>query len=685
MAKIVISYRRADSEALTGRIRDRLVGHYGDNSIFMDIDSIPLGTDFRDYIKEVLEHTDLVIAVMGPRWLGAVPGSTARIMEETDPVRIEVESALARGVSVIPILIDNATMPQPSELPSTLTNLAYRNAAQVESGRDFHLHMDRVIRAIDKILPGAAIASSAEARAAQPATQSFGPRTTVAPPTQIAAAAPGKRRWGLWLGIAAAVPLLVLGSLLVIGLLAGDPKKGPTTTVTVTTSPDPTPPAPAPTPPTPPPPTPAPTPPTPPIVQPAPTPPTPPPPVRPPPVNTAATCGGSSTLAFQDSFSTPVGGWDETSSVRLFERGEMVFRFREPGLLSWLYRPMRFKNASVCITVRAPSGANKVDGAASGGVVFWAIDYANYYLAQVYLDGSYQVFRRLSGEWISVLPRTKSERLVAGAGAVNRLQVTLKDGAGTLSANGEKIAEFRGTPPKDGGAVGLHAESEPDRGAEWRFLSIAVADDEALPPKPVPERARRAAERGFACKAGPDVAFADDFSKPDAAWGQTNDTVFYENGQFVLKPPVNSTRRPLYLRLRYANATACVHVRWPTNAVQTDEIASGGLLFWGENGSNLYAASLFRDGTYDIYRMLDNQWLAIVRRTATSAIKRAPDAVNQVKVATVDNKATVFINDTRVAEIVGQPPRAGGSFGLFAQSDKERISDWRFTAIAVAD
>jgi hypothetical protein len=51
MPKIVISYRRQDSEAIAGRIRDRLAGHYGAESIFMDIDNIPFGTDFREHIR----------------------------------------------------------------------------------------------------------------------------------------------------------------------------------------------------------------------------------------------------------------------------------------------------------------------------------------------------------------------------------------------------------------------------------------------------------------------------------------------------------------------------------------------------------------------------------------------------------------------------------------------------------
>src|SRR5215467_11961991 len=73
MPKIIISYRRADSGVITGRIRDRLVQHYGDDAIFMDIDNIPFGMDFRKNIAEALAKNELMLAVIGPDWLGAMP------------------------------------------------------------------------------------------------------------------------------------------------------------------------------------------------------------------------------------------------------------------------------------------------------------------------------------------------------------------------------------------------------------------------------------------------------------------------------------------------------------------------------------------------------------------------------------------------------------------------------------
>ena len=159
MPRIVISYRRADSAAISGRIFDRLSQHYGPEKIFMDIDEIPFGIDFREHIAEVLSTCDAVVAVIGRRWLTGA-GETSRIMEETDPVRIEIQAALERGVPIIPILVEGAGMPEPSDLPEPLVGLAYRNACDIASGRDFHAHVDRLIRAIDRMFPEGGAAHS---------------------------------------------------------------------------------------------------------------------------------------------------------------------------------------------------------------------------------------------------------------------------------------------------------------------------------------------------------------------------------------------------------------------------------------------------------------------------------------------------------------------------------------------
>jgi len=96
--KIVLSYRRDDAPGTAGRIFDRLAQHYGRESVFMDIDSIPIGVDFYDHIQEVLNGCNALIAIIGPRWIGQRRGKPLRIKEETDFVRMEVEAALQRKI-----------------------------------------------------------------------------------------------------------------------------------------------------------------------------------------------------------------------------------------------------------------------------------------------------------------------------------------------------------------------------------------------------------------------------------------------------------------------------------------------------------------------------------------------------------------------------------------------------------
>ena len=132
---------------MAGRIYDRLRAHFGNDAVFMDIDSISFGEDFREHIDAAVGQCDVVLAVIGPKWAGEVDAHR-RLDDLRDFVRIELESALHRNLRVIPILIDHAMMPGETDLPPSLARLAFRNAIDVDQGRDFHPHVDRLIRGI---------------------------------------------------------------------------------------------------------------------------------------------------------------------------------------------------------------------------------------------------------------------------------------------------------------------------------------------------------------------------------------------------------------------------------------------------------------------------------------------------------------------------------------------------------
>lgn len=151
MAMIAISYRRDDSMDITGRIFDRLTHRYGRDAVFRDIDSIPPGIDFRDHLRESLARIDVLMVVVGPRWMGLDRNGNMRIHSETDFVRTEVEIALNRNITVVPLLVGGSEMPEAGDLPESIRGFAYRNAVRIDSARDFDHHMDGLIRAIDRM------------------------------------------------------------------------------------------------------------------------------------------------------------------------------------------------------------------------------------------------------------------------------------------------------------------------------------------------------------------------------------------------------------------------------------------------------------------------------------------------------------------------------------------------------
>jgi hypothetical protein len=143
---IILSYRREDSAGVTGRIFDRLTQEFGTDRVFMDIDSMPAGVDFHDHLQEILADCGALLVVVGKTWRSQRKGQPARIMDPDDWVRIEVETALERGIPVVPLLIDGATLPARDQLPESLWPLLRRNALPVDSGRDFHAQMTRLVR-----------------------------------------------------------------------------------------------------------------------------------------------------------------------------------------------------------------------------------------------------------------------------------------------------------------------------------------------------------------------------------------------------------------------------------------------------------------------------------------------------------------------------------------------------------
>lgn len=167
--KIFISYRREDSRYCAGRLYDWLAREFGPKNIFIDVDTIEKGRDFSVILNEHLGQVDVMLVLIGDRWLTAVDAEgNRRIDDPNDYVRRELNAALAGAVGVIPVLIDSATMPTAKDLPqdlSTLTfrqnyTLAFENFARDVDGLKRHVGAQLQRPRLGRLLLGAALVSA---------------------------------------------------------------------------------------------------------------------------------------------------------------------------------------------------------------------------------------------------------------------------------------------------------------------------------------------------------------------------------------------------------------------------------------------------------------------------------------------------------------------------------------------
>jgi hypothetical protein len=126
---VFISYRRQDTAAAAEHLHASLGQYLGPERIFRDVATIEPGENFPDVIEQAIRASSVVLALIGPRWLEIVgPKGRPRLEDPKDYVRLELESALHNKVTVIPVLVDGATMPTGGKLPAALANLEKQNA-----------------------------------------------------------------------------------------------------------------------------------------------------------------------------------------------------------------------------------------------------------------------------------------------------------------------------------------------------------------------------------------------------------------------------------------------------------------------------------------------------------------------------------------------------------------------------
>lgn len=142
--QIFICYRRNDTEAYAGRLNDALCNDFGEDDVFFDRGGgIDGGDDWKHVIDERLESCAVLLVLIGVNW------RPDRLADPEDFVRREIASALTRGVRVIPILLNDATLPSASDLPEEIRPILNRQMIEM-TARHWRADYEQLVKSIRK-------------------------------------------------------------------------------------------------------------------------------------------------------------------------------------------------------------------------------------------------------------------------------------------------------------------------------------------------------------------------------------------------------------------------------------------------------------------------------------------------------------------------------------------------------
>lgn len=222
--RVLISYRREDTAGHAGRVYDALIDHFGREQVFMDIDAIEPGVDFSEVIAQEVSSCDVLLAVIGRRWLSITDAKGRRRLDNPEDFhRLEIQEALQRNIRVIPVLVQDADMPSVEDLPESIGRLGLRNALDMSDNR-WRYDVGRLISAIE------GVARTKGAGSLPPSPPPTAPTLGPPAPPQPEQAAPARRSSrGLKLVAAGGIAAAMAVGLIVVLTGGGDPRVvGPT-------------------------------------------------------------------------------------------------------------------------------------------------------------------------------------------------------------------------------------------------------------------------------------------------------------------------------------------------------------------------------------------------------------------------------------------------------------------------
>ncbi len=146
--KLFVNYRRADHPDFVEHMRAWFIQRYGRDNVFMDFDSIPEFKDFESFIKAKVRESSALVMVIGPQWLELL--RQRKRDGQKDYVLVELKEAIQHGVTIAPICIQGASVPDKGDIPAWLRPVWGLNFAELRSGRDIIDNIEHLMDLIEE-------------------------------------------------------------------------------------------------------------------------------------------------------------------------------------------------------------------------------------------------------------------------------------------------------------------------------------------------------------------------------------------------------------------------------------------------------------------------------------------------------------------------------------------------------
>lgn len=363
-------------------------------------------------------------------------------------------------------------------------------------------------------------------------------------------------------------------------------------------------------------------------------------------------------VIFSDDFSKPLPGWGNLNEEKTIEANHFILKPAPQTWHSTVYAGSSFGDMDMRMLVAQRAGPSDEPG----GLIFWAADPNNYYVAHLQADGTFDVARRTRDRWLYPVRAKIRSEVKQGLGQANELRVLTQGNLATVLVNGRQLAQFRGFPPSGGSRIGIYAESGATA-STWAFSNLIVCEPLATAGNEKPD---------------PAVLFADSFATLDPAWGEADAVMHLGDHKLVVRPNPENQRCALYTGSLFDDVD--VRLKVSQTAGPTDE--AGGLVFWAQDAENFCVLVLETSGNLIVGRQVKGKWSSTNTLQVAGAVNKGLGQVNELRVVTRGNKAELYANGKRLVTYTGFPPQGGSKIGYYAESGKNACT-WNFSDLVV--